>query len=126
MADLPDNAIPHFNMQTATPEDAAKRWLCPMGRTFADPDKMCRGADCAAWRFLPIMSSDETFKGAVQREIAAIREVMEAEKKAGHRSQVPSADTLHKQAVARVAADPAAYCIPSHHERGYCGLGGRP
>lgn len=115
MSELSDDAIPHFNMQTAKPEDAIKRWECPVGRTFADAGRMCRGDKCAAWRYLPIMASDASFKGAVQREIKAMEQ-----------EQNRSAHLLHQDAVARVAADPSAYCIPSHHERGYCGLGGKP
>lgn len=128
MADLPDNTIPHFHQQTMTPEEAAQTLLCPVARVMTKPGDggRCIGASCAAWRFLPIMVSDATFKGAVQREIGCIRKEYEDRKAKGEKGPVPSDNLLHQQAVARVAADPSAYCIPAHHERGYCGLGGKP
>ena len=115
MSELPQNAIPHFNVQTATPEDAAKRWECPMGRTFAEPGKMCRGPKCAAWRFLPLLASDPSIVAAVAREMRAIEQ-----ESGGHKAN------YHKQAVERVMRDPSAYAIPAHHERGFCGLGAKP
>jgi hypothetical protein len=117
--------------QTLTPEEAGKRLLCPLARTFAmkEASAFCRGPSCAAWRFLPILANDPAFKGAVQREIAfmqaeAEKEADEAQARGEKRPTVPSAHLFHQAAVARVAADPSAYCIPAHHERGYCGVGG--
>jgi hypothetical protein len=34
--------------------------------------------------------------------------------------------TKHKEAVARVMADPATYGVPTSPERGFCGAGGKP
>jgi hypothetical protein len=103
-------------MKTLTPADAREQWECPMARTFAKPEtRFCRGDTCAAWRFLKLLASDPAFQTAVQREVALLKE-----------ETGKSADGCHKQAVARVAADPSAYNIPGHHERGYCGLGGPP
>lgn len=120
MPDLPESAIPHFNVQTMTPEDAAKRLECPLARVMhkAGENGMCKGAKCAVWRFLPMLASDPPIVSAIQREMAAIAE------ERGDKKPAPS--TLHKEAVARVMRDPSAYAIPAHHERGYCGFGGRP
>ena len=102
--------------QTLTPEDAAKTWECPNARIRKDPGNgMCIADKCAAWRFLPLMANDPAFKSAVQREIEAL-----------HQKTDKSKAGLHAQAVARITADPSAYSIPGHHERGYCGLGGKP
>jgi hypothetical protein len=108
----------HLSIQTATPEDAAKRWECPVARTFGKTDTpMCRGPRCAAWRFLPLLASDPSIVSAVQREMQAI---------ADEQGEKKPAATYHKKAVERVMRDPSAYAIPSHHERGFCGLGPKP
>lgn len=109
----------NLNVQTATPEDAAKRWECPLARTMHRPGEngMCKGDRCAAWRYLPMLASDPPVVSAIQREMQAMAEEA-GEKKA------PA--TYHKKAVERVMRDPSAYAIPAHHERGYCGLAGKP
>lgn len=103
--------------QTLTPDDARKTWECPVARVMAKPGSggMCKGDTCAAWRFLPLMADDPSFKSAVQREIEAL-----------HAETGKAKAVVHNAAVARVAADPSAYSIPGHHERGYCGMGGKP
>jgi hypothetical protein len=103
--------------QTLTPKEAIASWECPVARTMHKPgtNGMCKGDTCAAWRYLPLLANDPAFKSAVQREIEAM-----------HADSGQSKDLLHKAAVARVTADPSAYSVPGHHERGYCGLGSRP
>lgn len=114
-------------MTTMTTTEAKAKMLCPLARTFGDPStKTCRADGCAIWRFLPIMADDALFKSAVQREIALMTAEAEKQVEAGARKTVPSRNLLHTDAVKRVAADPQAYNVPSHHHRGYCGLGGKP
>lgn len=123
MTDLPVGMSPHFRTQTMTPEEAAKRLECPLARVMhkAGESGMCKGDACAAWRYLPLLASDPSVVSAIKRELLLIADEYEDAK--GRR---PSNDLLHKQAVERVMRDPSAYCIPSHHERGFCGLGGHP
>lgn len=107
----------HFHMQTMTPAEAAKKLECPVARTFGKTDTaMCRGDRCAVWRFLPMDMDDAPIKSAIQREMQAI-----ADERGKQVSPI-----FHKEAVKRVMADPSAYAIPAHHERGFCGLGGKP
>ncbi|MBR9823064.1 MAG: hypothetical protein GYB51_18945 [Rhodobacteraceae bacterium] len=105
-------------MTSLHPDEAGKQWKCPLDRTFgsAKASNYCQGAACAVWRWMPMAANDPRFMSAVQREIAALQ----AEE------PTKSKDGLHKKAVARVAADPAAFTFPNETDRGYCGLGGKP
>lgn len=103
-------------MTYATPDDARKSWLCPLAATFAKPQSKCRGDDCPAWRWRPLLSTDPRFTSAIEREILLL---------SGEKKNV-NKNLLHKEAVAKVMADPRKYMIPTEPEVGYCGLGGIP
>ncbi|MBT9385509.1 hypothetical protein KM176_16665 [Pseudooceanicola sp. CBS1P-1] len=103
-------------MTSLHPEDAAKQWRCPLAKTFgaAKVTGFCAGDACAVWRWMPMSANDPRFVSAVQREIASLQEANPKATKVA----------LHKQAVARVMADPNAFTFPNETDRGYCGLGG--
>ncbi|MGC0225179.1 hypothetical protein [Pseudooceanicola nitratireducens] len=107
-------------MTAIYPSDAKKN-LCPVSRVFGvEPVAGCRGPECAAWRWLPLMSNDPRFVSAVQREIAAL---MASRKDGGKDAKDPN--IYHKTAVERVTKDPYAYTFPDpEKDRGYCGFGG--
>ena len=89
----------------ATPAHAREHWVCPIARTFGDsPTKMCRGSDCAIWRWQPVMA--EEMKAAVAKAISEGR--------------------THKEAVAHVAANRHDYGVPDRPYQGWCGLGSKP
>lgn len=104
----------------ATPDDAARDWLCPLARTFADPKTSlhCRGPACAAWRWIPVDVTKSTeWKSAVAAEI----ERMNAERA----SPAPAGALAAKAAVA-VYQSRVALGLPEHSGVGYCGAGGAP
>tara|TARA_R110000868_G_scaffold237132_9_gene491647 strand:+ start:46404 stop:46748 length:345 start_codon:yes stop_codon:yes gene_type:complete len=105
-------------MTSLHPTEAAKQWKCPLSRTFGVPKASvgCIGADCAVWRWMPMSAEDPRFTSAVAREIAFLQT----------ENPKTSAALLHKQAVAKVMADPNAYTFPNESDRGFCGLGGKP
>lgn len=98
-------------MTAMTPTEAAET-LCPFARTFGIPQaqKGCHGPACALWRWEPIMADDPRF----------------VEAKAKAMEELGGGATKHKEAVARVMADPATYGVPTSPERGFCGAGGKP
>lgn len=99
-----------------TPEQAAEKWLCPAARVFGEQtvQKMCRGPECAAWRWRTGLAADPDFQSAIQREMAVLAQEAGKEHAVG----------FHKKAVARVMSNPEGFGIK--RERGYCGLGGVP
>lgn len=107
---------------TAVFEKDAGTLLCPLARTFG-AEKLsakCRGAECAAWRWLPMSAGDPRFMSAVKREEGLL--AAEAKEKDGKEHNLSK---FHNKAVARVKADPNAFTYPdSEKDRGYCGMGG--
>lgn len=104
-------------MTYATPEEAAKAWRCPLARTFAEKKgPNCMGPECPIWRWRPLSADDPAFKAAVSAEMSRLAD------EAGAKSNM----TYHREAVARIMADRAAYGLPDRPTHGWCGLGGEP
>lgn len=104
-----------------TPEDASKKWLCPVSRTFGAKDlkQRCRGDDCALWRWKPRLASDPGYMAAILREA----HVMANEWNEANKDQKPRSHMVfEKKAIAAVTRNPEGYGV--HREEGYCGLGG--
>lgn len=94
-------------MTASTPEEA-QSLLCPMSRVFGVDDLQagCRGAECAAWRWMP----QPTNKAAITAEM----------------KRLGKGPLGHKQAVANVMADPKAHGVTLEPTHGFCGLAGTP
>lgn len=97
-------------------DDEAKKFNCPVARTFEDGKKAtCDGSKCMMWRAQSVLKTNQFFMSAVKREEACLAVKL---------NKGLNPDKYHKAAVANVAADPEGYGVIS--DRGYCGLGGRP
>lgn len=95
----PNNLIHH---------DAAVKFECPIGRTFAKQRRLCNGQGCILWRWETIMAGDARHKNA-------IREAM---------NETGEKGANHPKAARLVADHPDRYdLVPV---RGFCGLGGNP
>ena len=111
-----------------TPFEAGEHWQCPVARTqppapadWNGRDGMCRGPNCAAWRWLP----NSTLSPAFKKAIADRLKEMEAEAfTSGAKSF--NRDLAHKKAVAWVEKNRAEIGLPTFPECGVCGLGGAP
>lgn len=105
-----------MNSAFRTPDDARANLVCPLARTFgAEPLKSkCRGEQCAAWRWKPMLATDGMFVSAVKREMACLAQ------------EAGDANTMkhHKTAVANVSRNPEGHGVIA--TEGYCGLGGLP
>ena len=93
-------------MTACTPEEAGTK-LCPLARTFgsATADPHCRGDECMAWRWAPLLAGTPEHR-------TAIRKLAE---ETGEKPPYP-------KAARAVAEDPEAHGITAN--RGYCGVGG--
>lgn len=108
-------------MTLRTPEEAATL-KCPLARTF-DTGKRptCDGPDCILWRWQPASAGDPRFVAAVIREQASLAQ--DEAKLTGQ--PVAKTQKYHKEAVKNVMANPEGCGCPPH-EKGWCGLGGKP
>jgi hypothetical protein len=105
-----------------TETEAAKR-RCPIARTFNEGKAPnCDGSACILWRWRDLAANDPRVVSAYVREQALL---LDAEK-ARDPATKKTADSFHKQAVARVAAAPWDFIFMGDEDRGFCGLGGRP
>lgn len=104
-----------------TPEQASE-FDCPVARTHGNGETgNCRAGDCIVWRWVLPLASDESFKGAIQREIACLQQ---DDEEAGRKKR--NKHLLHQTAVANVMRNPEDYGVLIGREKGYCGLGGKP
>lgn len=97
-------------MTYATPTHAKESWACPVARTFATPQVLCRGDACPAWRWKQIVVTDPRFKDAFDRAASDLG--------------------LGKTHVGRITKHlfdhRDEYGLPTRPEVGWCGLAGKP
>lgn len=95
-------------MTTCTPEEAGTK-LCPLARTFGTTpaDAHCRGDDCMAWRWAPLLAGTPEWRKALRALAEATGE-----------------KPPYAKAALAIAEDPEAHGIQTN--LGYCGAGGKP